>query len=426
MISMETVFGKNASILQEENFQILFLANIFPSIGTALLSPVLDSLIAPLGATSSNIGWMISAYTAPGIVVIPITGLIADRWGRKPLIVVGLLLFGIGGTLIAFTTSFQIALALRFMQGLGFACLGPIIITSLGDLYEGGAEATAQGIRFTGSGLAQTVFPLASGTLVIVAWQYPFFLFALAFPTALVVYLWFDEPTTVEESQSGVATDGGGFRSQVRRLGGLVRQRRVQGFVVARSFPSVIWIGFLTYNSIIVVRVLDGTSVQAGIIAAVGSLFFSIAATQAGRITAAFETRFVPLMGASAALALGFVATVVAPSVPVAAVSVAVVGSGFGLALSLYRSLLTELPPTSLRGSLVSLAEALGRLASTLSPIVLGAIVAAATPLLGFEQAVQAAVVSVSLVAGVGSGLCLVLAYRAPPVETPELAETPG
>lgn len=423
MISMETVFGKNASILQEERFQILFLANIFPSIGTALLSPVLDSLVAPLGATSSNIGWMISAYTAPGIVVIPITGLIADRWGRKPLIVVGLLLFGIGGTLIAFTTSFQIALGLRFMQGLGFACLGPIIITSLGDLYRGGAEATAQGIRFTGSGLAQTVFPLASGTLVVVAWQYPFFLFSLAFPTALVVYLWFDEPKDVAEPRDRVAPDGGGFRAQLRRLSGLVRQRRVQGIVVARTFPSVIWIGFLTYNSIIVVRVLNGTSVQAGAIAAIGSLFFSIAATQAGRITAAFETRFVPLMSASAALAFGFIATVVAPSVPVAAASVAVVGSGFGLALSLYRSLLTEMAPTSLRGSLVSLAEALGRLASTLSPIVLGGIIAATSPVLGFEQSVRAAVVGVSLVAGLGSALCLVVAFRSSPVRDPEPAE---
>lgn len=423
MISMETVFGKNASILQEENFQILFLANIFPSIGTALLSPVLDSLVDPLGATSANIGWMISAYTAPGILVIPITGLIADRVGRKPLIVVGLLLFGTGGTLIAFTTNFQIALALRFMQGLGFACLGPIIITSLGDLYQGGAEATAQGIRFTGSGLAQTAFPIASGALVVVAWQYPFFLFALAFPTAILVYLWFDDPMTDAEPRTGTAPDGGGLRTQLRRLRKLVQQRRVQAFVVSRTFPSVIWIGFLTYNSIIVVRVLGGTSVQAGLIAAIGSLFFSLAATQAGRVTAHFETRFVPLVAASAALAFGFVTVVLAPSIPIAAVAVAAVGAGFGLALSLYRSLLTEMAPASLRGSLVSLAEALGRLASTLTPIVIGGTIAVLTPLLGFEQSVQAAVAGVSLVAGGGSWLCLVLAYRSAPVEPIDAVE---
>lgn len=418
MVSLRAVFGEDAAVLRDENFQILFLANVFPSIGTAVLSPILDALVGPFGTTSSNIGLLISAYTAPGIVVILLTGVIADRWGRKPVIVAGLLFFGIGGTSIAFTTDFRVALLLRFVQGIGFACLSPILIASIGDLYTGGVEATAEGLRFTGSGMAQTVFPLVSGSLVVLAWQYPFFLYALAFPTALLVYLRFDEPTAVAGPRSELAPDGGRhLRDQLRSLRDLVRDRRVYALVVSRCFPSVVWIGFLTYNSIIVVRVLGGTPVQAGLIAAVGSTFFSIAASQSGWITAAFDTRYVPLVGANVALAAGFVATVFAPSVPVAALSVAVVGSGFGITLSLNRSVLTQMAPSTLRGGLVSLAEALGRLASTLTPIALGGVTAAATPLFGFHRSVQVAVVVVSLVAGVGSLTFLSLGYRSSPVD---------
>lgn len=80
------------------------------------------------------------------------------------------------------------------LQGISFAALTPIIVTSIGDLYAGTKEATAQGLRFTGSGISQTVFPLGAGVLVGVAWQYPFLLYAIAFPIAAVIYVWFQEP----------------------------------------------------------------------------------------------------------------------------------------------------------------------------------------------------------------------------------------
>jgi len=168
---------------------------------------VLGSLVEPLGASTANIGLMMSAFTAPSIFVIPIAGVISDRYGRRPVLIFGLCWFGLTGTAIAFVVStFGAARALRALQGIGFAALTPIIITSLGDLYAGTKEATAQGLRFTGSGLSQTAFPLAAGVLVGVAWQYPFLLYAVAFPIAAVVYVYFEEPLDEapdEESEAG-------------------------------------------------------------------------------------------------------------------------------------------------------------------------------------------------------------------------------
>jgi MFS family permease len=188
VVSTPSITGTHAGLVRERPFQLLLLINVLPPLGTALLSPVLGSLVEPLGASTANIGLLMSAFTGPAVLVIPIAGVISDRYGRRPVLVFGLVWFGLTGTAIGFVSTFRAALVLRLLQGVGFAALTPIIITSLGDLYSGSKEATAQGLRFTGSGLSQTVFPLVAGVLVGIAWQYPFALYAVAFPVAAVVH----------------------------------------------------------------------------------------------------------------------------------------------------------------------------------------------------------------------------------------------
>jgi MFS family permease len=415
VVSLSSFAGADSGIVRERPFQLLLLINVLPPLGTALLSPVLGSLVEPLGASTANIGLMMSAFTAPSIVVIPVAGVVSDRYGRRPVLLFGLVWFGLTGTAIAFVSTFGAALALRALQGIGFAALTPIIITSLGDLYAGTKEATAQGLRFTGSGLSQTAFPLAAGVLVGMAWQYPFLLYAVAFPIAAVVYLYFEEPL----DEAGGAGEGGeeaGVRAQLGDMRGLVAQRRAWTMVVARGSANVAWFGFLTYNSILVVDVLGYTPAEAGALAALASLTYALAATQAGRIADVFDDRLYPLVATNLSMGVGLALAFLARSLAVAAVGVALMGVGFGLVLSIYRSVITALPPPDLRGGLVSLGEGSGRAAATATPVVMGVAVAVATRPLGFETAVRAVGVGAGVV-GAGVGIaCLLLMSASPPI----------
>ncbi|MDZ5811081.1 MFS transporter [Halorubrum sp. AD140] len=416
MVSPSSIAGADADIVRERPFQLLLLINVLPPLGTALLSPVLGSLVEPLGATTANVGLMMSAFTAPSIVVIPIAGVVSDRYGRRPVLIFGLVWFGLTGTAIAFVSSFGAALALRALQGIGFAALTPIIITSLGDLYAGTREATAQGLRFTGSGLSQTAFPLVAGVLVGVAWQYPFLLYAVAFPIAAIVYVRFEEPldeTADEGSEAGV-------REQLGDMRALVAHRRAWTMVVARGSANLAWFGFLTYNSILVVDVLGYTPAEAGILAALASLTYALAATQAGRVADAFDDRLYPLVATNLSMGAGISLAFLSRSLAVAAVGVVFMGAGFGLVLSIYRSVITALPPAALRGGLVSLGEGSGRAAATATPILMGAAIAVATRPLGFEAAVRAVGVGTGLL-GAGVGIaCLLLMSASPPIRMGE------
>jgi MFS family permease len=421
-VALKAVFGADAHLLRDVNFRVLLFANVLGALGTAAVSPVLDSLIEPFGASGATIGLLMSAFTAPAIVMIPVAGVLMDRYGRRPVLLVSLSLFGLSGVAIAFTTDFRVAIALRALQGVGFAGINPTIITSIGDFYDGSEEATGQGFRFMGSGLTQSVFPLLAGVLVVSAWQYPFALYLVGVPATLAVYWWLDEPLDASRgTTSETANDGGRVdtRTQLGRLLRLAVQPRIAAMILARGGPVIAWIGFLTYNSVLVVRVLGGTPPQAGVLAAMGGFAYATAGSQAGRLAAAFERRLALLLLANVVMATGMAGVAMAPSLSVAVVGIGVMGAGFGVLMSMYRSIVTGLAPAASRGGVVSLAESFGRVTGTLTPVAMGASISVAAPALGFAPAVRWVTLGAGAVAGGIGVVSLLLANVAPDPEPP-------
>lgn len=416
MVSLQALFGVEAGVLREKNFQLLLSVSFLVPFGTAILSPILDSLIDPFGATPASISLMISMFVLPSIVLIPVIGVLADRFGRKPILAPAIVLYGIPGALIALTTEFEIALGLRFLQGVGWAGLTALIVTSIGDLYSGPKEVTAQGLRQTGVGLTGGAVSMITGALAVIAWQYPFFLYLLAIPVALAVYLWFDEPTATEEQ---VAADGGNDSTYRRELLALLRHSRVLAILVARPLPNVVWFGFLTYNSVVVVRLLGGTATLAGLLFGLLSVVFAISASQAGRLTVLVGDQYRLLLGANVLMTVGLVGVFLAPVLALAVVGVLAVGTGFGLSLPLYRTLLTGFAPDHLRAGVISIGSTGGRVAGVLTPVGMGGTIAVLSPTIGFTGAVQVAGLGAALIGGGGGVVFVVIALISAPVPEP-------
>lgn len=363
-----------------------------------------------------------TALTAPSVVGIPVMGMLSDRYGRKPILVTGLLLFGLAGTGIAFTTDFEVALALRGLQGIGYSGITPVIITAIGDLYAESKEATAQGLRFTSSGAAQATFPLAAGVLVGVAWQFPFFIYFVAVPIAVMMALWFEEPgePSAADSRGAPATDGAPrprCSAYVVALGGLSVQPKIAAVLIAFTVPSFLYLAFLTYNSFLVVTALGGSPGVAGLLTTVISVIYAIAASQASRITDYFGSRVVPLVFSNVCMGLGISLTAFAPTIPVAIVGTAVMGLGVGLAFSLLRSVLTGLAPETYRGVLVGVGESTVRLSMSVAPIVLGGLVAVFAPAMGSNGAIRYSLLTVGVVGAIVGSVAILLARIAPAVE---------
>lgn len=416
---LAAVFGDDADVLESTSFRLLLLASLCSPLGGSLISPVIETLAGPYGVSVARVSLLMSVYTAPSIVVIPVVGALSDRYGRRPLLVAGLTLLGLAGLALPLTTDFRTALALRALQGVGYCGIGPVLITSIGDLFDGDREATAQGIRFTAVSVALAGFPLLAGSLAGVSWRAPLYLFGAALPVAAAVAVLLDEPTAV----TGPRTDGGaaepGADSTDTTADERVSRREAlaqPGFValiVGRGTPTLLWFSYLGYASVVAVRVLGGTPETAGALVAVASVAAGVGSTQVGRLSTFGDSRFLPMLGSLLVAAAGLAVVAVAPSVVVAGIGAAIFGGTFSVLVSLYRSTITTRYPESVRGTAVSLGESAGRLGGTIGPVLTGGVIAATTTGFGESGAVRVGLLVTVAVATALSLAALLVAARA-------------
>ncbi|MFB6256326.1 MAG: MFS transporter, partial [Haloplanus sp.] len=166
MALTERLVGENADVAADPRFRVILLGSLISPMGASLVSPLLDSLVGVYGVSEARIGLVMAAFTAPAVVAIPLVGVVSDRYGRKPVLTAGLAVFGAAGAALAFTTEFRTVVALRFLQGVGYTGVAPVLIAATGDLFAGDREATAQGLRFTTVGLSLALVPVLAGLLV--------------------------------------------------------------------------------------------------------------------------------------------------------------------------------------------------------------------------------------------------------------------
>jgi len=394
MNTAKKVLGEDGDILYDRNFQIILLTYMLGIVGVPIFSPLLESLTVSYGISEVQVGLLMTIYTAPGIVLIPVFGYLSDRYGRKPMLVLGLVTFGSAGVAMAFTSDFTHALALRFVQGVGFSSIVPVAVTSVGDLYEGSRLTAGQGILASSIAVTQTILPIAAGYLVELNWRYPMALFLLSFPVALGVLLALDEPAKGAKKSETVA-----IWPYIHRLATAPHIRKVSLLVIGFGIAMFTYISFLTYNSI-AVSIEGWQPGIAGILAGLGGLASGTIASQSGRVAQAVNGRINTLVLSNIAMGTGFVVFILTSGLFTTLLGALILGAGFGISLSMYRGLLTETATEELRGGIVSLAESNGRIGATLSPILLGAIISYLASSVGYTTAVQYTLIGT----GIGCG----------------------
>lgn len=124
------------------------------------------------------VSWVYAIYMLATAVSAPIYGKLADLFGRKNVLLIGIGLFLLGSTLCGVAMTMSQLIVFRAIQGLGAGAVMPITMTIIGDLYtEQTARAKAQGWISAVWGLSGVAGPLIGGFLVdTLSWRYIFFL----------------------------------------------------------------------------------------------------------------------------------------------------------------------------------------------------------------------------------------------------------
>ena len=196
---------------------VVLASTALAPLGVPLVGPTLPVFRHAFGLTDAEASLLVSGYFVVGIVLSPFVGVLADRVGRKRVLVGGLLTFGCLGGAIAFAPSFPVVMALRVLQGTGAAAIFITTVTIIGDRFEGPQRNAVLGLNVAVLSAGAAVFPVLGGVLVTYGWNAPFFAYLAAVPVALVALAVLDEPDRgpaaggvayLREAFTAVATPG--------------------------------------------------------------------------------------------------------------------------------------------------------------------------------------------------------------------------
>jgi EmrB/QacA subfamily drug resistance transporter len=168
----------------------LLVAMMVTAMEQLVVSPAMPTIIAQLKGFEIY-PWVISAYLLASTVSTPIYGKLADLFGRKRILLFGLVLFSLGSMLSGTAQSMGQLIAMRTIQGLGAGAVAPIVLTLLGDLFTLKERARVQGLFSTVWGLSSIAGPLIGGWLTVnLNWRWVFFVSVPFAVAALLMLSW--------------------------------------------------------------------------------------------------------------------------------------------------------------------------------------------------------------------------------------------
>jgi len=352
-------------LFTEQRLQIIFGVTLMGVMGVSLISPVFPAIIDHFEITDQQVGLVVTAYTLPGVIVALLIGVLADRYGRKRVLLPLLVLFGLAGACGALAPDFETLLALRALQGVGGAGLVTLSTTLIGDYYDGSQRGAAMGLNASVLSIATATYPFLGGLLGTIGWWAPFLLFVLAVPIAIWALVALVEP----QPEESVA-----FREYVSRVGTIA----VSGDTIAASFAgflalALLYGGIITYFPVLLEQRFTASSVVIGGLQSSMSIMVAIVSSQTGRLVKRFSERSLFTVGF-----LGYgVGLVLIPFVSSPAwflVPMAIFGLGHGLVIPNVQIFMTKLAPGQLRAATMSLFNVALRLGQTLGPLVLGVV----------------------------------------------------
>ena len=345
-------------ILSNPNFRIILGIVVMAVIGGSMVAPILPGMIEPLGTSNEMIGMVMSVYTFCALLSTPVHGVLADRFGRRKVLVPALVLYGLSGFSIAFAREFYVVLILRGLQGVGVAGMMSLGVTLIGDIFKEKARAVAMGYRSSAQSFVNVGMPFISGIVATLTWYYPFFIYVLALPLALLVSL----RLNVEESLNQ-STLMDYFRSIVT----VMKDKKTLWAYISIFFTFVFLFCLIVYGPILIVEKLKLSTTYTGLLLSVGSAVAAVTATQSGRLFYRFRNHQIITTGfLFCAVSLLLISQTMSFAWIIGCV--VIWGIGFGLVFPALNTIVTELVSSHLRAGVVSGFTAMIYIGQTISP----------------------------------------------------------
>ncbi len=151
---------------------VLILAVFGVSLDNTVLTVALPTLARDLGASVSQLQWMVDAYILIYAGLLLVAGALSDRYGRRLMLVIGLGLFGAGSAAAPFVTGPDQLIVLRGFMGVGAALATPSTLSIVADVFADDERPKAIAVWSTVGALGMVLGPILGG-LLLDNWAWP-------------------------------------------------------------------------------------------------------------------------------------------------------------------------------------------------------------------------------------------------------------
>ncbi|MFV0309399.1 MAG: MFS transporter [Desertimonas sp.] len=368
----------------------LVMATTLTSImGNSLLAPLVPDILDDFGRGDSSAGLLIAAASLPGVVMAPIIGVLADRYGRRAVLAPCLLVFGVAGILIAAAPSFLFMLAARFALGLGAAGLVNLAIVLLSDHFEGEQRTRWIGINSGILTVALAVFPLLSGGLSeLFGWRWSLAPQGLGVVAAIAAWRTLDRTRPADPPR---------LRDQLGGAGRALREPTIAASVAAAGVCFAVIFGI--FLAALPNHLEDEFGLSAGwrgLVMGLPAVSASLVAFNIGRLRRRFTAGSL-LIAAASVWVVAFALMGLAPALVLLGVGSLCYGLGEGAMIPSLQDAAVSRAPLAQRAAVMASWTASARLGQTVGPLAAAGLMAGP----GTTAAILAGVI--------GAGVMLVL-----------------
>jgi EmrB/QacA subfamily drug resistance transporter len=154
------------------------LSLLIVSMDATIVNVAIPSVRADLHASASQMQWVIDIYTLVLASLLMLSGATGDRFGRRRVFQIGLVVFAAGSLLCSVAPGIETLIAARFLQAIGGSMLNPVALSIITQVFTGRVErARAVGVWGAVVGISMALGPMVGGMLIdLISWRAVFWI----------------------------------------------------------------------------------------------------------------------------------------------------------------------------------------------------------------------------------------------------------
>ena len=348
---------------------LIFTVTLTGILANTVIAPLIPDILADFDKPDSSAGILVASGSLPGVLAAPLIGVLADRHGRRAVLVPCLAVFGIFGVVAAAAPSFGVLVAARLAMGLGSAGLINLAVVLIGDHWEGEDRIRQVGRNAAVITVGLATIPLISGIMAeVFSWRASLGLYALAIVTAVVAFAELDSVLPPHASMR--------LSDQFRGAGVALRDPTIITTIISGFLIFVMIFGlFLTALPVHLEEQFGLDSAARGAMLAVPAITSFVVALNLAGLRRRYGLRAV-IISSTALFVVAPMLVGWAPTLVIAVIALGIYGLAEGGAVPTFQEVAVSGSSSEQRGAVLAVWVAFVRLGQSVGPLIFAPIFA--------------------------------------------------